>query len=160
MANDLKVSFNSPQCGWMSVGFENAAGEFHTTTAHAPHRNALPGLINSLADLLDETSDGQETLVQWNRDPEEFDFWLSRKNGRIKIEIWQYATGRRLGAERETVFRHEGDALEVARAFYETFEQMYRDRDTDDFEQNWRQPFPLDAFERFKKKFLAVSTSK
>ena len=154
MAGKLKVSFNSPQCGWMSIGFENEKSEFHTTTAHTPHRDALPNLMKALTDLLDDGSENQETLVQWNRDPEEFDFWVRRAKGKIRIEIWQYPTGRRLNAERKIVFRHEGDAREVAAAFYETFEQMYEDRDTDEFEQNWRQPFPLRAFERFKQKFL------
>jgi ASC-1-like (ASCH) protein len=155
MAGKLKVSFNSPQCGWMSIGFENEQTEFHTTTAHAPHNDALPDLMNVLTDLLDENAEGQETLVQWNRDPEEFDFWLRRSQGKIKIEIWQYPTGRRLNAKREIVFRHESDAREVATAFYETFEQMYEDRETDEFEQNWRQPFPFEAFERFKQKVLS-----
>lgn len=157
MAGKLKVSFNSPQCGWMSIGFADAKSEFHTTTAHAPHRDALPDLMKTLTDLLGENANGQETLVQWNRDPEEFDFWFSRANGKIRIEIWQYPTGRRLNAAREIVFRHEGEARQVAAAFYETFEQMYEDRETDEFEQNWRQPFPVEAFERFKQKFLSAA---
>ncbi|MDQ4123532.1 MAG: hypothetical protein M3209_19010 [Acidobacteriota bacterium] len=157
MAEKLKVSFNSPQCGWMSIGFEDEKSEFHTTTAHAPHRNALTDLMNTLTDLLDETTEGQETLVQWNRDPEEFDFWVRRSKGKIRIEIWQYPTGRRLNAQREIVFQHEGDTREVAAAFYETFEQMYEDRETDEFEQNWRQPFPVRAFERFKQKLLSTA---
>jgi ASC-1-like (ASCH) protein len=157
MAGKLKVSFNSPQCGWMSIGFADAQTEFHTTTAHAPHRDALPNLMNALTDLLDDAAENQEALVQWNRDPEEFDFWLSRANGKIRIEIWQYPTGRRLNAQREIVFRHEGKVRDVGSAFYETFEQMYEDRETDEFEQNWRQPFPIRAFERFKQKYLSAA---
>lgn len=154
MTEKLKVSFNSPQCGWMSIGFADAENEFHTTTAHAPHKRALSDLLDALTDLLDEKSEGLEMLVQWNRDPEEFDFWLSRFDGKIKIEIWQYPTGRRLNAERRTVFRHEGDALDVGAGFYETFEQMHQDQETDEFEQNWRQPFPRESFLRFKNAFL------
>ena len=160
MSGKLKVSFNSPQCGWMSIGFEDANGEFHTTTAHAPHRDALSNLLEALTELLDENSEGLELLVQWNRDPEEFDFWLRRENGKIKIEIWQYPTGRRINAQRETVFRHEGDAIEVCTAFYETFEQMYEDRETDEFEQNWRQAFPIRAFNRFKQAFHKTQSSR
>jgi hypothetical protein len=153
MSDKLKVSFNSPQCGWMSVGFEDATNEFHTTTAHAPHKEALSNLLNSLAHLLSENSSGQEFLIHWNRDPEEFDFWLKGENGNIKLEIWLYATGHRNEEEREIVFRHEGGAFDVCTAFLQTFEHMYEDRDTDEFEQNWRQPFPEQAFERFKKAF-------
>ena len=28
MANKLEVSFNSPQCGWMSIGFDDGVDEF------------------------------------------------------------------------------------------------------------------------------------
>ena len=45
MANKLEVSFNSPQCGWMSIGFDDGVSEFHTTTAHAPHSKALSELL-------------------------------------------------------------------------------------------------------------------
>ena len=52
----LEVSFNSPQCGWMSIGFADGTREFHTTTAHAPHEKALPELLRILTDLLDADS--------------------------------------------------------------------------------------------------------
>ncbi len=48
MTRMLEVSFNSPQCGWMSVGFRDDVNEFHTTTAHAPHADALPELMRIL----------------------------------------------------------------------------------------------------------------
>jgi hypothetical protein len=158
MSGKLKVSFNSPQCGWMSIGFEDATSEFHTTTAHAPHREALAHLLDALADLLAPAADGLEFLVRWNRDPEEFDFWLRRDDGKIRLEIWQYATGDRRADAPETVFRHAGAATDVAAAFYETFRQMYEDRQTDEFEQNWRQPFPLKSFERFQNVFQNAAT--
>ncbi len=54
--NKLEVSFNSPQCGWMSIGFDDGVNEFHTTTAHAPHSKALSELLRILSDLLDDNS--------------------------------------------------------------------------------------------------------
>ena len=38
----------------------------------------------------------------------------------------------------------------MVRAFAETFEQLYADRDTDEFEFNWRQPFPIEAYRAFE----------
>ena len=63
MNDKFAVSFNSPQCGWMSVGFTAGENEFHTTTAHAPHYQALPNLLDALTDLLDKNSAGSEYLV-------------------------------------------------------------------------------------------------
>lgn len=152
MANELEVSFNSPQCGWMSIGFEDGVNEFHTTTAHAPHENALSGLLRILSDLLDGNSQQKEYILQWNRNPEEFDFSFLSEGEIVRLEIYQYPGETRALSEREMVFAHTGKAREVCKSFYATFAQLYKDRDTDEFEQNWRQSFPFEEFEKFKNK--------
>lgn len=153
MANKLEVSFNSPQCGFMSIGFADSAGEFHTTTAHAPHERALPELLRILTDLLDENSEQKEYVLHWNREPEEFDFTFARgENKSLVLEIYQYPGEKRRAEERELVFAHAGDLMETSAAFYKTFAQLYADKDTDEFEFNWRQPFPLKEFEAFAER--------
>lgn len=156
MGNKLEVSFNSPQCGWMSIGFADGAGEFHTTTANAPHAAALPELMTILMALADTASRQNEYLLQWNRDPEEFDFRFVRDGENLLLEIYQYPTDERDAAERELVFSHKGNVEEACKAFVTTFEQLYNDRETDEFEFNWRQPFPYREFEAFKYKFNSL----
>ena len=150
MAGKLEVSFNSPQCGWMSIGFDDGVNEFHTTTAHAPHELALPQLMKILTSLADANAAQNEYLLKWNRDPEEFDFRFVRSGADLLIEIYQYPTDERDAAEREMVFAHQGTVAEAIASFGETFEQLYQDRETDEFEFNWRQPFPFQEFEEFK----------
>ena len=150
MAGKLEVSFNSPQCGWMSIGFDDGASEFHTTTAHAPHELALPELMKILTSLADGKSTASEYVLKWNRDPEEFDFRFVRNGSDLLIEIYQYPTDERDAAERELVFSHNGPLADVIGSFAMTFEQLYEDRETDEFEFNWRQPFPYTEFEEFK----------
>jgi hypothetical protein len=152
MANELEVSFNSPQCGFMSIGFDDGANEFHTTTAHAPHERALPELLQILTDLLNENPQKNEYVLHWNREPEEFDVRFLRDGEKLTLEIYQYPSEARRRENRELVFAHDGNVKEVCAAFAETFNQLYEDRDTDEFEFNWRQPFPVDEFEQFKNK--------
>jgi len=152
MSDNFEVSFNSPQCGWMSIGFLGGGNEFHTTTAHAPHEKALAELLNVLADLLDANKPALTHILKWNRDPEEFDFIFRKTGGRVRLEIVQYPTEERDAAERETVFSCDGDTKEIAKAFHETFTQLHADRETDEFEANWRQPFPAVEFENFESK--------
>ncbi len=156
MENKLEVSFNSPQCGWMSVGFTDGAHEFHTTTAHAPHARALPELLQILTELLDENSPDKEYVLHWNRDPEEFDFRFVRKSGEVLLEIYQYPTDERAAENRECVYTYQGTVKEVCESFHETFSQLYEDRETDEFEFNWRQPFPFEEFENFKSKLSGI----
>ena len=152
MANKLEVSFNSPQCGWMSIGFTDGASEFHTTTAHAPHEQALSKLLQILSALLDKDSAQNEYLLHWNRNPEEFDFSFVREGENVRLEIYQYPGETRELSERELVFSHNGKTTDVCQTFAESFNQLYADRNTDEFEFNWRQPFPLREYEEFKRK--------
>jgi hypothetical protein len=150
MTRKLEVSFNSPQCGWMSIGFTDGVSEFHTTTAHAPHETALPDLMRILSALADPASSQNEYVLPWNRDPEAFDFRFVREGDNLLIEIYQYPSEERDAAERELVYSHPGTVSEVIESFAETFQQLYADRETDEFEFNWRQPFPYKEFEEFK----------
>ena len=150
MPGKLDVSFNSPQCGWMSIGFADGVNEFHTTTAHAPHAGALPELMQILGSLADADSAENEYTLKWNRDPEEFDFHFLRNGEKLTLEIYQYPGEDRETSERELVFEHVGTVGVVIAAFAETFEQLYKDRETDEFEFNWRQPFPLEEYEQFR----------
>ncbi len=152
MANKLEVSFNSPQCGWMSIGFDDGEHEFHTTTAHAPHAKALPELLRILTDLLNENSLNNEHILHWNRDPEEFDFRFLKDGENVLLEIYQYPTEEREIENRELLFSHRGAIENVCQTFAETFNQLYADCNTDEFEFNWRQPFPFAEYEEFKAK--------
>jgi hypothetical protein len=149
----LEVSFNSPQCGFMSIGFDDGAGEFHTTTAHAPHVRALPELLEILSSLMDENSRNNQYVLHWNREPEEFDFRFVRDGESLTLEIYQYPSEERESKNRELVFAHTGNVRDVCAAFAQTFRQLYEDRDTDEFEFNWRQPFPQQEFEDFQNKW-------
>ena len=159
MAEEFFVSFNSPQCGWMSIGFEGGGAEFHTTTAYTPHANALTEIMDGLRSLLESPAEKDDFVILWSRNPEAFDFHFKRDGKNVRLEIFQFPSFSRPETEREKVFEFEGDALEICRAFYETFAQMYEDRNTDEFEQNWRQPFPQEAFERFNQSLQKAQNS-
>jgi hypothetical protein len=147
MSEKFEVSFNSPQCGWMSIGFKNGENEFHSTTAYAPYKGVLSEILQTLTALVTENS--FEKLIKWNRLPEEFDFVFKRHQNLATIEIYQYPTDERL--EKELVFTYTGNPVKIALSFYETFTQLYEDRETDEFEANWKQPFPFADFEKFSK---------
>ena len=51
-----------------------------------------------------------------------------------------------------TFFLRKTESFRPLTAFAVTFDQLYDDRDTDEFEFNWRQPFPFKEFEEFKKR--------
>ncbi len=156
MPNKLEVSFNSPQCGWMSIGFDDGASEFHTTTAYTPHSNALSDILRSLSSLLDAQTAKDEFTIEWSRNPEAYNLFFTRSGETIFFQVVEYPTFNRLETEGEIVFSYYGNAKEFCQSFYETFAQLYEDRDTDEFESNWHQPFPFSEFENFESNLKSV----
>jgi hypothetical protein len=150
MSTKFEVSFNSPQCGWMSVGFKTGENEFSSTTANAPYDGVLAELLQTLISLTNENA--VEKTIRWNRNPEEFDFVFAKNGETAKLEIIEYPTAER--ENKSTVFCHQGNAKEIVEAFYQTFSQLYEDRNTDEFEQNWHQPFPFAEFESLSKQMI------
>ena len=150
MKTQIEVSFNSPQCGWMSIGFNDGVSEFHTTTAHAPYSGILGELLETLTDLLEE--EDFDRILKWNRNPEEFDFVFKRDGENVLFEIVEYPTAARDLTKGEKVYAYVGETKQFAGAFYETFRQLYEERNIDEFEDNWHQKFPLAEFEKLKEK--------
>ncbi|MCO6510296.1 MAG: hypothetical protein J5I65_05830 [Aridibacter famidurans] len=155
MSEDFEVSFNSPQCGWMSIGLKGSSGEFRTTTAYAPHTNALGELMDALARMMSSADGDFSHTLKWNRDPEEYDFVLSGTDGLAKIDVFEYPTGERDPAAKELVFSHSGDLAGTVGAFFETFRQLYEERGVDDFKENWHQEFPYEAYENLQRSLAA-----
>ena len=152
MTNKIEVSFNSPQCGWMSIGFSGIEGEFHTTTAHEPHTRALSEILQGLSALLDAQTEKKDVKVAWSRNPEAYNLFFTRLGQTVHFQVVEYPTFDHLQTEGEIVFSYGGYILDFCRAFYNTFAQLYEDKDTDEFEFNWRQPFPYEEFKDFENK--------
>lgn len=150
MENKLEVSFNSPQCGWMSIGFEDGKSEFHTTTAYTPHSRALPEILRSLSSLIDARDPHELFEIEWSRNPEAYSLFFRRTGEAVFFQVIEYPTFNRLKEEGEIVFSHHGSVGDFCRSFYLTFAQLYEDRETDEFEFNWRQPFPFEEFAEFE----------
>lgn len=148
----LEVSFNSPQCGWMSIGFDSGEREFHTTTAHVPHSQALAEILKGLTSLMEVQSEKDEFTIAWSRNPEAYDLFFRRDGKNVFFEVVEYPTSDRLEKESETVFAFEGNVVDFCRSFYPTFAQLYADKDTDEFEFHWRQPFPFEEYRNFEHK--------
>lgn len=154
MSGKLEVSFNSPQCGWMSIGFDDGVSEFHTTTAYSPYPLALNEIMQGLTSLLDTACDRDEFIILWSRNPEVYDLSFKRNADIVYFEIIEYPTIGRAKNEAKVVFSYEGNVEAFCKAFYKTFLQLHEEKSTDEFEFNWRQPFPVREFEEFRKTII------
>jgi hypothetical protein len=154
MSKELFVSFNSPQCGWMSIGFSDGEREFHTTTAYTPHAGALAEIMHGLRRLVEADAPDDEFVILWSRNPEAFDFLFRRDGNTVEFAVFQFPSFTRDEQRRKKVFEFVGDRRQIAEAFFKTFQHLRDDVETDEFEQNWRQPFPHKAFENLAAALL------
>ena len=149
---NFEVSFNSPQCGWMSIGFKNSENEFHSTTAYTPHSHALSEILRGLTSLLTPQIEKNSFVIAWSRNPEAFDLFFTRNEETIFFQVVEYPTFDRSPEEAQIVFSHNGSIKDFCQAFHQTFAQLYEARETDEFEMNWKQPFPFEDFKNFASK--------
>ncbi len=147
MNQKLKVSFNSPQSGWMSIGLKAGQESFVTAVSHAPY-DSLRDLIQALSALLG----GEKNLtVKWNREPEEYDFeWLQNQAG-AELTVVRFPDHRRLKSKREVVFSHTATPLDLCLPFWTALRELHRDIEVDEFDKNWRREFPEAEMQAFTK---------
>jgi hypothetical protein len=138
MKQNLRVSFNSPQSGFMSIGLKSGEENFVTAVAHLPY-DSIRDLIAGLSALLSGESN---VTVKWNREPEEYDFELQREGNDGELSIIRYPNHHRPKKKREIVFSHKGTVADICKSFWNALSELQNDKDVDEFDKNWRREFP------------------
>ena len=152
MTTKLRVSFNSPQSGFMSIGLKAGKANFVTAVAHLPY-DSLRDLINALTALL---SGATAVTVKWNREPEEYDFEVHRSGDAAVLNIIRYPNHRRVKRKSETVFSHKASVVSICGSFFSALDELYKDKDTDEFDKNWRREFPGAEFRELTDRMSAA----
>jgi hypothetical protein len=136
----LRVSFNSPQSGFMSIGLKAGQESFVTAVSHAPY-DSLRDLINALSALLDGKN---SVTVKWNREPEEYDFELRRAgDDEAQLSVTRYPNHHRLKSKSVLVFSHKAVSPQgLCEPFWKALRELHRDINVDEFDKNWRREFP------------------
>ncbi|MGH9944640.1 MAG: hypothetical protein ACRD9R_20020, partial [Pyrinomonadaceae bacterium] len=149
MNKKFRVSFNSPQSGFMSVGLRERDQEFVTAVAHEPY-DSLRDLIVALTAALAGDS---ERTVKWNCEPDELDLRLKAEGDAVSLGVVHYLSHRRSQRTSQQVFATTGPKLEVCGAFWKALRELHRDIEVDEFSSNWRREFPEAEMQGFTKAF-------
>lgn len=145
MGQKFKVSIESPQSGFVSLSLEAPGRRVVSAFASRPY-DSLRDLAAALAALL---SGAGGALVKWNAEPEEYDFRFEARGEAVEFEVVRYAGHGRRGGR--TVFALACTRLELCQPFWRELRELRRRSDRDEFEQNWRHPFPEEELRRLTK---------
>ena len=142
MNKPFRVSFNSPQSGWMSLSLEAGEESFVAVVACKPY-DSLRELIESLTALVDGNGAGKKSrTVKWSCEPDELDFKITVRGDAVSLKVIHYKDHRRSMKESQVVFTLQSSRLEFCLAFWRALRALHRDIETDEFDRNWRRPFP------------------
>jgi hypothetical protein len=149
---NLLVSLESPQHGFMSLRLSAEAGSFVAVVSNTPY-DSLRDLIAALGDVL--TNDC-ERIIKWNSEPEEFDFRFSAHDVVLQLDIIRYPDHRRLAKDSSLVFSFRGSRLETCWPFWKELRDLHRRTARDEFDRQWRREFPERELQELTKRIRAV----
>ena len=157
MTEALRVTFNSPQSGWMSL--ELRAGEKHFVEAvsYTPY-DSVHELINALATIA--VANTEEITARWAVHPDAFDFIFRAKGNEAELRVVWHMEHRRVKDGGEEVFAYRGGRLEMCRAFWRALRRLQADADVDGYAQNWRREFPEHDMQELTKAVKALEDGK
>ncbi|HVF49963.1 MAG TPA: hypothetical protein VNA19_07745 [Pyrinomonadaceae bacterium] len=140
MDENFRVSFESPQSGWMSLRLRaGEAQQLVLGVSHAPY-DSLRDLIAGLSALV--AHEGRAAHVRWNCEPEEYDFHLATEGAQVEFTVTRYADHRRRRSDSRTVFAARLPTLDLCLAFWRELRELGRRSEVDVFRENWRREFP------------------
>ena len=148
----LKVSFESPQSGWMALGLSAGEQSLRMAASYTPY-DSLRDLIEGLSQLL---TDGARVTVKWNCEPEEYDFNFVLEGDRVRFDVVRYPDHRRIPDASRIVFSVSGSKLDICGPFWSELRDLRRRISTDAFDQNWRREFPQREMQQFTKLIRAL----
>lgn len=148
MNQTLRVSFESPQSGWMSLSLKAGRSRLAVAASYR-HYNSLHDLIESLTALLGGQT--PRATVRWNCEPEQYDFRFTADSGNLQLDVIRYPDHLRRDAASRTVFSFRAPALDVCGAFWRELRGLRRRILVDEFDRNWRREFPHAALREFTR---------
>jgi hypothetical protein len=152
MKQQLRVSLESPQHGFMSLRLSCGEQSFVAVVSHEPY-DSLRDLIVALSGAL--SGDG-EAIVKWNSEPEEYDFKLAARGDSVQIDVIRYTEHRRLAEGSGNVFTFRGSRLDGCLPFWKELRGLHRRAVQDEFERQWRREFPEKEMQELTKRIRAL----
>lgn len=149
-AEPFRVTFNSPQSGYMSLGLRAGGREFAAAVSCRPV-DSLRELIASLTRLA--RGETHAATVRWNCEPDELDFRFESEGDVLRLAVVHYTTHKRDEPSSRAVFEAAGGRAEMLGAFRAALEELRADAEVDVFESNWRRKFP----ERQLREFVGAA---
>jgi hypothetical protein len=136
-SSKLKVEFNGPEHGWLTVMLSLTQQEYQFFPSHVPY-DSISELVNALLKVVLGYSD---TIVHWNDEPVEHEFGFSLEGERVHFRAYKISTSRTAHQVREEVFSFSGSPYQVVWPFWKALRDMKSHQSHEEYVKQWRAPF-------------------
>ncbi|GEM_PF-6789045 len=145
MADTLRLDIDPPVHGWATVRL-TAPGVALTVDASYTPRDSIADLARAAALSLAGVPD---QIVVWNTEPVEYEFRFVATAGRTRLEVYEFADGRRTQRGNEApIAVIEGDTSAISCAIWRGLRRLQGALPADEYATTWRHPFPATTVER------------
>lgn len=122
----------------MAMSVTGGDGSARYGAAHQPF-DSLGDLLRGVTALL---NDQDALTVQWNAEPEQYDWQLQKEGGEVALRIIYYPDQHRAPEEAQEVFAYRLPLNDLAGDLEAEVRELQARAERDVFESNWRRPFP------------------
>ncbi|MBA3321721.1 MAG: hypothetical protein H0T45_09805 [Pyrinomonadaceae bacterium] len=148
---NLKVEFNGPEHGWLTVTLSAREKEYGFMPSHAPYDS-----INELVSALLKVVDGYtNAVVRWNDEPVEHEFLFDVESEQVDFKVYKIIQSSVAGRTREKAFAFNGSLYKVVRPFWKALRDMESKQSLAEYERQWREPFPEREMRELTQKIKA-----
>lgn len=144
MSNQLKVTFDDPEHGWVRLTISDIEIETTIIASYTPH-NSFLDLTNTLHKMLLYES---SAIVIWSEEPAEFEMRFDRKEEIICLEIWRYPDHRRGVDEGERVLAVAGKFQDICIPFWRALRDLQGRFTAKELDKRWHRPFPSEEMNK------------
>jgi len=133
----LKVSFDGPQYGWLTISFSVREEILQVSVEHVPY-DVVTELADGLHDLLCGHPDA---VARGNDGPIEYQFVFEQEGNLIRFEvIVDHET--LAGKTQETLFVFSDALYQLVRPFWKALRDLETRLPMTEYEAQWRETFP------------------
>jgi len=135
---NLKVRFGEPENGWIEIRLETALNRLSLHISYTPFH-----FIEELIEAIIKVLDGEDAKANGSYNPERYEFVFKVENEIIHLQICAFPDYTPNENAKEVLFEHEGERVEICKAFWRSFRDLQDRVSPEKFEESFRREFSL-----------------
>jgi hypothetical protein len=151
MGQELKISFDTPEDGWLAIYLDSGVHHLKLPFSYTPF-DFLSELVRALLNL----SDGFDAEANCSYNPDRYKFHFRAKDHNSQFEVVSYPDHRRAESSGEVIFSFEGIATDICSAFWRALRELQGRVSVAKYKDGFHRDFPEKEMRLLTEKMTAI----